>query len=173
MSTTFAVASVDALPHRALRRRTVLVLNASNEPLRPVNIKRAVSLLASNKAVVHTADEGRFIRSAAGIDMWPWPKVIRLARYVYVAYEHIVGGRPKWTRQGVLDRDGRICAYCRKGGADTIDHITPRAQGGRSTWVNTVAACGPCNHRKADRTPAQAKMRLLTTAYAPRRGSRR
>jgi len=42
----------------------------------------------------------------------------------------------------------------------TIDHVVPRSQGGVSSWENCVLACVACNHRKADRTPAQARMRL-------------
>lgn len=77
----------------------------------------------------------------------------------------------KYSRQSVLQRDGMTCAYC--GGkfrqADlSIDHIVPRAQGGKNTWDNVITACKSCNHRKADRTPAQAKMELL---FKPRKPS--
>ncbi len=33
--------------------------------------------------------------------------------------------------------------------------------------MNVVTACRACNHRKANRTPAQAKMPLLYTPYVP------
>nr|WP_096303520.1 HNH endonuclease [Jatrophihabitans sp. GAS493] len=69
----------------------------------------------------------------------------------------------------MLDRDGRICGYCRSPQGLTIDHIRPRAQGGKNGWLNTVACCAPCNGRKRDRTPEQAGMKLLVTPYAPRR----
>ena len=39
---------------------------------------------------------------------------------------------------------------------------------GPHTWENVVAACVPCNHRKAGRTPAQAGMRLLKEPRQPR-----
>lgn len=33
----------------------------------------------------------------------------------------------------------------------TVDHLTPRAQGGQSRWGNCVLACVECNNRKAAR----------------------
>ena len=40
-------------------------------------------------------------------------------------------------------------------------------RGGQDTWLNTVAACAADNHRKADRTPEQAGMRLLVRPFEP------
>lgn len=67
-------------------------------------------------------------------------------------------------------RDRHVCGYC----GDvftarelTIDHIIPKSKGGRNTWTNTVSACKPCNTRKGNRTPEQAKMHLLFIPYAP------
>jgi 5-methylcytosine-specific restriction endonuclease McrA len=73
---------------------------------------------------------------------------------------------PAWSRAGVLQRDGRTCAYCGRT-ATTIDHVLPRSRGGANSWLNTVAACGSCNHRKGDRTPAEARMPLRLKPTAP------
>jgi 5-methylcytosine-specific restriction endonuclease McrA len=45
----------------------------------------------------------------------------------------------------------------------------PESRGGRWTWMNLVTACGPCNGRKADRTPEEAGMPLLYLPYVPNR----
>ena len=45
--------------------------------------------------------------------------------------------------------------------------MIPRSRGGRTTWQNSVAACGPCNLRKGGRTPGQAHMPLRRTAHQP------
>ncbi|WP_367125874.1 HNH endonuclease [Streptomyces phytohabitans] len=140
--------------------RETLVLNASFEPLSTVALRRAVVLVMQDKAVVEHAHSGLRVR-AANIDL-PVPLVIRLCRYVRVPFRQ----RAPWSRRGVLVRDQHRCAYCGRR-ATTVDHVVPRSHGGGDTWLNTVAACAPDNHRKADRTPAQAGMRLLVRPFEP------
>lgn len=71
------------------------------------------------------------------------------------------------------------CQYCgvQPGTEElSIDHVIPRAQGGKTTWDNVVIACVECNRKKADKTPEQAKMKLRKKpgppAYDILRGSR-
>lgn len=143
--------------------RRTLVLNASFEPLSAVSLHRAVVLVMQQKAVVEQADPSRLLRSA-GVAV-PVPRVVRLCRYVKVPYKQ----RAPWSRRGVLVRDGFRCGYCGRR-AGTVDHIVPRSRGGEDSWLNTVAACGEDNHRKADRTPAQAGMSLLVKPFEPTPG---
>lgn len=75
------------------------------------------------------------------------------------------------SRRAVLLRDNFTCQYC--GGQPgkehlTLDHIIPRSRGGRMDWENVVTACAPCNRRKANRTPDEANMRLLSVPVRPR-----
>jgi 5-methylcytosine-specific restriction endonuclease McrA len=140
--------------------RETLVLNASFEPLSTVSLRRAVVLVMQDKAVVEQAHAGLRIR-AAEVEV-PVPLVIRLCRYVRVPFRQ----RAPWSRRGVLVRDRHRCAYCGQR-ATTVDHVLPRSRGGRDTWLNTVAACAEDNHRKADRTPEQAGMRLLAEPFEP------
>lgn len=68
-----------------------------------------------------------------------------------------------YNRQNVYKRDSFRCQYCgRKPANDdwSIDHVDPKSQGGVACWENSVTACTACNHKKANRTPEQAKMRL-------------
>ena len=136
----------------------VLVLNASLEPLHRVSIPHAVRMLAREVAVVHEAVSDR------QIGPWPLPRVVRLVRYVVMRWRF--GRPPPWSRAAVLRRDRGACAYCGRPGR-TIDHVLPVSRGGGSDWANTVASCGPCNQRKADRTPAEAGMRLRQRPAAP------
>ncbi|MGD9485217.1 HNH endonuclease [Streptomyces sp. TRM70308] len=140
--------------------RETLILNASFEPLSTVSLRRAVVLVMQEKAVVEQAHPGLRVR-AARVEL-PVPQVIRLRRYVRVPFRQ----RASWSRRGVLVRDRHRCAYCGRR-ATTVDHVVPRSRGGGDTWLNTVAACAEDNHRKADRTPAQAGMRLLTRPFEP------
>lgn len=140
--------------------RETLVLNASFEPLSTVALSRAVVLVMRNKAVVEQAHPGLKLR-AEQLE-FPVPQVIRLRRFVKVPFRE----RAAWSRRGVLVRDRHQCAYCGRR-ATTVDHLVPRSRGGGDTWLNTVAACATDNHRKADRTPAQAGMRLLVQPFEP------
>lgn len=78
---------------------------------------------------------------------------------------------PSLTNPKLFARDLWTCAYCgtvHPGGAGlTREHIYPRARGGDNDWINTTSACRPCNHRKACRTPEEAKMPLLFAPYVP------
>lgn len=140
--------------------RETLVLNASFEPLSTVSLRRAVVLVMQDKAVVEQAHPGLRIR-AASVEV-PVPQVIRLSRYVRVPFRRWA----PWSRRGVLVRDQYRCAYCGRR-ATTVDHVVPRSHGGGDTWLNTVASCAEDNHRKADRTPEQAGMRLLRRPFEP------
>ncbi|WP_103502202.1 MULTISPECIES: HNH endonuclease [Streptomyces] len=140
--------------------RRTLVLNASFEPLSAVPLQRAVVLVMQRKAVVEQADTVLLLR-AASVEVQA-PRVVRLRRYVKVPFRQ----RAPWSRRGVLVRDRFRCAYCGRR-ATTVDHIVPRSRGGADSWLNTVAACGEDNHRKADRTPTQAGMRLLVKPFEP------
>lgn len=139
-----------------------LVLNASYEPLAVVSVRRAVVLVLTEKAVLEHGDTNKPIRSATR--EFPRPLVVRLLKFVRVPYRK----RMPWSRSGVLTRDRRHCAYC-NGRADSIDHILPVSRGGAErSWMNTVAACMICNQAKADRTPAEAGMKLLIDPYEPK-----
>ena len=136
----------------------IVLLNASYEPLGRVTFQHAVRMLFRQVAVVHEAQPD------ARIGVYPVPTVVRLVSYVVTRWRH--SGGPAWSRGGVLTRDGKRCAYC-GATASTIDHVLPRSRGGGNTWPNTVAACGRCNQRKGDRTPAEARMPLRWTPTAP------
>ena len=138
---------------------SVTLLNASYEPLGAVSFKHAVRMLFREVATVEEGHDDRMIGPH------PWPKVIRLVRYVAAKWMYRPAG---FTRAGVLKRDRHRCAYC-GGRATTIDHVLPASRGGTWSWLNTVAACGACNSRKSNRTPREAGMRLRVEPYVPTR----
>ena len=136
----------------------VLVLNADLGPLHRVSLKHAVRMLFRQVAEVHEAEPDRLI------GVFPVPRVVRLVRYIVTRWRYSAG--PAWSRAGVLARDGHRCGYC-GAPASTVDHVLPRSRGGHNTWLNTVAACGGCNQRKDDRTPAEARMPLRFNPSTP------
>lgn len=136
---------------------SVTVLNADLTVLHTVSLNHAIRMIVRNVAEVHeAADEfmGMFLR----------PISVRLLKYVVTTWRY--QRQPKWSKPGVLRRDDYKCAFC-SGKATTIDHILPRAHGGKNGWKNTVAACSPCNNKKRDRTPEQANMPLLFKPRVP------
>ena len=75
-----------------------------------------------------------------------------------------------FNRRNIFKRDRFTCQYCGKQPAAddlTIDHVLPRSRGGKSTWTNCVLACFRCNHRKADRLPDEAGMKLKKVPIQP------
>lgn len=142
---------------------TVLVLNASYEPLHKVSVPHAIRMLVRNVAVVHEAE------TDTTFGLFPLPRIVRLLRYVAMKWRY--SHPPRWSRRGVLARDGYQCAYCGRP-ANTVDHILPLSRGGeRTSWLNTVAACGgssrSCNARKANNLPDEVGMRLRVTPRIP------
>ncbi len=140
----------------------VLVLNQSYEPLNICHARRALALVMAGKAEMLEDGLGYVHTSRAAYAI---PSVIKL---------YYIVKRPraerKLTRIAVFHRDHFTCQYCGKENQLTIDHVIPRFQGGKHTWENVVAACTPCNRRKAGRTPEQANMKLKTTPAKPHNG---
>jgi 5-methylcytosine-specific restriction endonuclease McrA len=143
---------------------SVLVLNATYEPLNVISLRRAIVLLLKDKAEILEATDSRI--RAANLSL-PEPLVIRLVYYVRVPRQMDV----PCTRRTVLIRDNYTCQYC---GAIppraelTLDHILPRVRGGQTTWDNVVCACQSCNLRKGSRTPREANMALRSQPDRPR-----
>lgn len=136
-----------------------LVLNASYEPLCVVSGRRALVLLLTDKAVrVLGSDEVVHSERTEVIV----PIVVRLTRYVRVPFR----GSVPLTRRAVFARDGGACAYC-GAAATSLDHVVPRSRGGPHSWDNVVAACGRCNHTKADRHVAELGWRLRRIPAQP------
>ncbi|NKY86593.1 HNH endonuclease [Nocardia veterana] len=143
----------------------VLVLNASYEALTDIGADRAVVLVISGAAETVAERRPRFPIRSKHLEI-ALPQTIRLLHYVYLEHRVLVHDESRATLAGVLRRDNHRCGYC-AGWAGTVDHIRPRSRGGPNTWNNLIAACGPCNTRKADRTPDEAGMRLLWEPKAP------
>ena len=141
-----------------------LVLNSTYEPMNVAAWQRAVELIFAGKAeAIHNT--ARQLRSAGGFAI-PFPSIIRMLYYVRRKPKRVA-----LTKKNVLLRDNYKCGYCGRPGdraAMTVDHVVPRAAGGKSSWENLVSACGDCNGRKRDRTPEQARMPLLRKPHEPR-----
>ena len=144
----------------------VLLLNQTYEPLGTVSVARAVIMTFKNTVYVEELDGDRVLHSAR--ESFPVPSVIRRRTYINVRRRREASGM---KRLRIYMRDKFRCQYCgekKPAGELTLDHILPRSRGGDNSPVNIVTACVPCNNRKSDRTPAEARMPLLTSQTALR-----
>ncbi len=154
----------DAPPSKAmnLNAPAVLVLNASFEPLHVCSIKRAVTLIMHE--IAERVDDSAALLHSPSTSI-KVPSVIRLRRYIKRPPRFHIA----FNRRNVFRRDNHTCQYCGHVGGDlTLDHVIPRSKGGKNSWENIVAACRECNSKKRDRTPFEARMKLLREPYAPR-----
>jgi len=139
-----------------------LLLNAdfrpvSHFPLSIVSWQEAVSGLFRHRLTV-VAEYDQVARSPSRTVRLP--SVVALKRFRSARH-----GVP-FTRYNVFLRDRFTCQYCLavSRAADlTFDHVRPRSLGGETSWDNVVAACRPCNTRKA----ASMSMRPRTPPKAP------
>lgn len=143
--------------------KNCLVLNASYEPLNVIEDTRAIVLILQGKAE-SILDTDRLC--SGGREALMFPSVIRLK---YMADVPRLRQVPL-SRRALFQRDNYTCQYCGDQPAKLeVEHVIPRAQGGKNVWSNVTTACRSCNAHKRDRTPAEAGMTLRTKPYAPSR----
>lgn len=138
-----------------------LILDTSWQPCEIVGWRRAIGLLFRGKVEVVEEYEEEIRSVSLALRL---PAVVRLADAIRRKR------KIRFSRRHVLIRDGFRCQYC---GAKlpaeklTLDHVLPKARGGRTTWENLVAACAPCNRKKGAKNPRWAGMTLRTRPEKP------
>lgn len=140
--------------------RRVLVLNQDLNPISICTIQRAFLLVFLEKADLVSRCNGFSLRSVTR--SFPMPSVIKLKNYVHIPYKNVV-----LTRQNIFKRDGFRCQYCGTSRDLTLDHVVPKAKGGKTTWVNLVTACKTCNARKGDFTPEEMGLTINRQPFKP------
>ncbi len=170
---------------------SVLVLNKMFMAVHVISVRRAFCLLCKDLAEVVTFEDGQFLtydfsswaevsafkasHVRAEDDDWirtpsaeiQAPRVVRLLGYDKVPRQTV-----KFNRRNIFARDHNQCQYCGKKfvlSELSLDHVTPRSQGGQTTWENIVCACVDCNVRKGGRTPRQANLSLIRKPEKPKR----
>ncbi len=146
-----------------LRDHPALVLNADFRPLSyfPLSLwpwQDAVKAAFLDRVTILAEYDAKVHSPSMSINI---PSVVVLKDYVRPAKT------VAFTRFNLFLRDEFSCQYCGSKGDMTFDHVIPRCRGGRTTWGNVVAACGPCNLRKGSRTLRQASMALKRPAVPP------
>ena len=158
-----------------------LVLNSAYMPIDRISWMDAIGDLLTGRAEVVDTYEDKTVTSGTGeLDDLPWtfealrtgevgvwkvPSIIRFLSKAVFFRRNV-----KFNRHNVWLRDKGQCQYCSvrlRMDEFTYDHVLPFSKGGKTGWTNIVVACIPCNHKKANRTPAEAKMRLKREPFRP------
>ncbi len=138
---------------------TILVLNSDYTPLNITTLKRAIVLVIKGRAEIIKNDVN-IIRSET--ITYTKPLIIRLFNYISHKTKNL-----RVNRQRLYKRDNNECAYCGSKKELTIDHIIPKSRGGKNTWNNLITCCLPCNLKKGDKTPDEARMPLRFQPKTP------
>jgi 5-methylcytosine-specific restriction endonuclease McrA len=150
----------------------VLQLDVSGRPQAWISAKEAAILYASD-GVAWTLGETFYVlrggtQRRTGLQS-------RIEVHPIVAVRGAVPSKawrqtPALSNPKLFARDRGICAYC---GVHfhvddlTREHIVPTSRGGHDGWMNCITACRPCNGRKGNRMPEEARMSLLYLPYVP------
>jgi 5-methylcytosine-specific restriction endonuclease McrA len=181
---------MNSSPNSALDA-SVLVLNKLFMAVHVISVRRAFCLLFKELAEVVSLEDGQF--ATYNFTTWcevseyraqyyrqeddDWvrtvsteiqaPRVIRLTGYDRMPRQTV-----KFNRRNIFARDNNQCQYCGKRFPTSelsLDHVSPRSQGGIASWENIVCACVSCNVKKGGRTPKEAHMHLIRKPEKPKR----
>jgi len=167
-----------------IHQHTVLVLNRNWQAINTTTPADAISQMVCGNA------QGLCIENGNGMSPAPWevwkdlairpsdqfigtphrkiriPTVIVLAHFNKVPFKTL-----KFGFKGIWERDGGRCQYSGRALSPreaNIDHIFPQSRGGPTTWENCVLSDRSINQRKADRTPKEAGLRLISQPTRPK-----
>jgi len=138
----------------------VLVLNLDYSPITVCTIQRAFLLVYLEKADLIMENQQLQLHTIT--KTFPMPAVIKLKRYIKIPYRGVM-----LSRDNIFKRDGYKCLYCESKKDLTIDHVIPKARGGKTVWNNLATACKHCNAKKGDFAPEEVGMKLPYLPFKP------
>jgi hypothetical protein len=144
------------------RRKQVLVVDAAETPLSTTSVIKARLLATTEKGTARAV----VLETVDADDNEVLPAVIKLNKLVAGFVKSVALNSAR-----VFFRDNYTCQYCNATKPHrelTLDHVFPKSRGGKDTWENLTTACKKCNNKKADRTPEEAGMTLLSVPTKPR-----
>lgn len=165
----------------------VLILNKGWHPIRVQNLRNAISKVINERAKFIDHDTfllyswGEWLNNFAvpnkDIDKINY-EIIRSKNFsfkkpfvaVCTKYNKIPNTHLKLTKRNLLIRDHFKCQYSGvklNYKTATVDHVTPKSKGGKTTWDNLVICSLEINVRKANRTPEEAGLKLLKAPKKP------
>lgn len=160
----------------------VLVLNKNWQPVHVCNPMEAISKLYQGIAKALCRDfqmhdikswaELSEIMDAEGNEFMHSPSCTLMVPEVIVltTYNKLPPFHIRLSRRNLFLRDDYQCQYCGKHPSSkelTIDHILPRAKGGRTSWTNVALACIDCNSKKGSQLLSECGMKLRRKPKKP------
>lgn len=137
-----------------------LVLDKQYQPLRFITYRKLAHFIIKDKVeVVSVWENDYFLRGQR------YPAIVRLKEYIRKKPRV-----PRFNRRALFRRDGFICQYTGEKlppSKLTVDHVIPRAKGGRNSWDNCVTASKEINSFKGDKTVEEAGLTLLNIPKPP------
>ena len=145
----------EAFCQMATNVATALEIDGENH-IRPVTWDEWITLpIRDSDHAVHS------VRGAIRV-----PTVIAAVNFAKVPKK-----RPKLCAKTIRERDCNRCQYTGKllrPDEGSLDHVLPRARGGKDEWGNLVWADKAVNARKGNRLPHEAGLKLLRVPRAPK-----
>lgn len=152
-----------------------LLLNADHSPLKLISWQRAIIWSMKYEEDQNYGIEiieyyhNKFIQGVRG-KTYPIPCIAKSKKYFNLYNKKI-----NFSRYNLFIRDNFTCQYCGMRLVQsqlTYDHIIPKCRFNynrklSTNWTNIVTACRPCNHKKGNKTPAEAGMKLIKPAVEP------
>jgi 5-methylcytosine-specific restriction endonuclease McrA len=144
------------------------------------SVKRAFTLLYIGAARVVQPDFSTFdfeswaeLGHAAGDDViHTVGRAIAIPRVIVLQiYDRLPTTKVRFSRLNIYSRDANTCQYCARQLPRVdlnLDHVIPRARGGRTTWENIVCCCISCNLKKGAKLPHEAGMKLIRQPVRPK-----
>ena len=138
----------------------VIVLNFDEQIINVVSWKRALNLIMKGKAEI-VEETDKVVKNFEGTKIFNIPSIIKLLTFVKNVYKANV----TFNKINIFIRDMYACLYCGSKENLTIDHVVPRASGGKTTWHNCATCCKKCNMAKGSKSLKDAKMTLKHKPY--------
>ena len=168
-----------------VKNRPVLMVNRNYQPINTVTLQSAVNKVLNEIAVILlppgdeapvwqemswadwenlTPKEGEVTLDAVN-RVFKVPEIIKAKEFSDVPNRNV-----KLSRRAIYRRDKNTCQYCgKRAPLDelSIDHVWPKALGGKTEWDNVVVSCLDCNRKKGCMPLEQCGMALRSTPRMP------
>lgn len=148
-------------------RFSSLILNRDGNPLSILpltmyNWKDAIRLYFSDKiTIIESYDEYIINSEKIKINL---PSVVMMKEYHH--FNHNVN----FSKENVFLRDDYYCQFCSKDFSKdrkllTMDHVIPRAKGGKTNFKNIVTCCSACNTKKGNKIIKPIRKPVVPSYY--------